>query len=428
MTADSRPHDDRQERQRTYAARYPVHIGVDAAKRFHAVVARGPAGVVLERSRVYVHREGFAGIVRELQETFPGIGPAEMLVGIEFAGHHGATFAHFLRRHGFEVHSVLAMSTKKSREAALNSRLKSDLRDARQICTLVRDGVFVRYPDLRHDIAVCKQLAMRRHRQGVERARLINRVRGTLDLLWPEFEGHFTDLDHVTPQALLQQWPNPAKLVAAKRKARRVITEVSRGQHDAAWIDTFLASAAATVGVTDCLPEREGELQATLARWAFLSEQIAATDALLVQAVDQCPEATLLRSFPGVSALCAAAIIGELGDPADFRHPNQVLKLAGLNATNEQSGEGVGVVRISKRGRPLLRRQLYLLAGRTVQRGGPYAAEGARLKDGGRRGTERCVIIARKLVPVLFRILKTGQPFSQEIFDANRRRRDPQVA
>ena len=413
--------EDRQERQRRWAGQFPVHLGVDAAKLFHAIVARGPDGAVLERAKVDVSRASFEGWWAELRVAFPGVIPAQMLVGIEFAGHHGATFAAWLRAQGCPVVSVLAMSTKKTREASFNSRLKSDLRDARQIATLVRDGTFVRFPDLRPDVAACKQLAMHRHRLGVERARLRTRAQGILDLLWPEFMAHFSGLDHVTPRALLQRWPTPAAFAQAPLRAVTTLLKgASHGQCKTTTIESLRETAATSLGLTHASAERSQELLDLLARWALLDEQIAAVEVRIVTAVAACPEATLLTSVPEISAPCAAMLVGELGHPSSFDSPRQWLKLAGLNGVTAESGLSAGVLRMSKRGRPMLRRQLYLLAGRWCQGRGLYRSEYLRLRAAGRSGTESCVILARRLVPILFAVLRDRAPFDVAHFQRHR--------
>jgi transposase len=413
--------EDRQERQRRWAGQFRLYIGVDAAKLFHAIVARGPEGAVLERAKVDVGRATFAAWWAELRATFPGITPAQMLVGIEFAGHHGSTLAAWLRAQGCTVVSVLAMSTKKTREASFNSRLKSDLRDARQIATLVRDGTFVRFPALRPDVAACKQLAMHRHRLGVERARLRTRAQGILDLAWPEFMAHFSGLDHVTPRALLQRWPTPAAFAAASlRTVTTLLKTTSRGQCKTATIQSLRASAATSLGLTDATAERSRELLDLLARWALLDEQVAAVEAQITNAVAACPEAALLTSVPEISAPCAGMLVGELGHPSSFDSPRQWLKLAGLNGVTAESGLSAGVLRLSKRGRPMLRRQLFLLAGRWCQSRGLYRSEYLRLKAAGRSGTESCVILARRLVPILFAVLRDRRPFDVAVFRQHR--------
>ena len=419
-TSPSLP-EDRQERQRRWAGQFRLHIGVDAAKLFHAIVARGPDATVLERAKVDVARVSFEAWWTELRATFPGITPAEMLIGIEFAGHHGSTLAAWLRAQGCRVVSVLAMRTKKTREASFNSRLKSDLRDARQIATLVRDGTFVRFPALRPDVAACKQLAMHRHRLAVERARLRTRAQGILDSAWPEFMAHFSGLDHVTPRALLERWPTPAAF--AKASLRAVTTQLkstSHGQCKTATIQSLRETAAMSLGLTEASAERSGELLDLLARWALLDAQVLAVEAQLTMAVAACPEATLLTSVPEISAPCAAMLVGELGHPSSFDHPRQWLKLAGLNGVRAESGLSTGVLRLSKRGRPMLRRQLYLLAGRWCQGRGLYRSEYLRLRATGRSGTECCVILARRLVPILFALLRDKQPFAVSVFQQHR--------
>ena len=413
--------DDRQERQRRWAGQFRLHIGVDAAKQFHAMVARGPDGAVLERPKVDVRREAFAAWWTGLRAAFPDVTPAQMLVGIEFAGHHGATLAAWLRAQGCTVVSVLAMSTKKTREASFNSRLKSDLRDARQIATLVRDGTVVRYPQPRPDVAVCKQLAMHRHRLGVERARLRARAQGLLDLAWPEFMAHFSGLDHATPRALLRRWPSPAAFAAAPlRSVTTLLTSVSRGQCKDATIQSLRASAETSLGLTEAGAERSQELRDLLARWALLDQQVLAVDTQITTAVAACPEATLLTSVPEISAPCAAMLVGELGHPSSFDSPRQWLKLAGLNGVTAESGLSTGVLRLSKRGRPMLRRHLYLLAGRWCQGRGLYRSEYLRLRAAGRSGTESCVILARRLVPILFALLRDRRPFDVGHFQQHR--------
>lgn len=42
----------------------------------------------------------------QLTALFPRLKPADLLIGLEFAGHHGYTFAHFLALKGYTVVTV----------------------------------------------------------------------------------------------------------------------------------------------------------------------------------------------------------------------------------------------------------------------------------------------------------------------------------
>ncbi len=101
-----------------------------------------------------------------------------MLVGLEFAGHHGFTFAHFLAQRGYVVVNVLAAHTKASKEIEDNNRRKDDAKDAAQVCKLVGDGIFVRFPFLQHPYLELRLLTVHRHRLTVEATRFKNRLLG----------------------------------------------------------------------------------------------------------------------------------------------------------------------------------------------------------------------------------------------------------
>jgi len=79
---------------------------------------------------VRVSRSGFEETDTHLRSLFPGIGPKQMLGGLEFAGHHGFTFAHFLAQRGYAVVNVLAAHTKAAKELEDNSPRKDDAKDA----------------------------------------------------------------------------------------------------------------------------------------------------------------------------------------------------------------------------------------------------------------------------------------------------------
>jgi transposase len=331
---------DRDTRQFVFASQFPVHVGIDGAKGSHTLVARGPDGIFTAPLTFPVGRAGFDAAATSLHQAFPAVQPERMLVGIEFAGHHGVSLAHDLHGRGCHVVAVLAKSAKQTRDGSLSGRNKTDRIDAKYICVTLGRGTFVRYPFLRSPIAELKPLVMARHRLTIERARLKNRIQGLLDLVWPEFAGHFSSVEKAAPQAILRRWSLPQDLLSASpRTVRAFIAAASRGKFKADWTRAFLASARTSVGLRDAPAERRLELEFALARKDLLDGQIAALVERITQQVARCPEARLLLTVPEVSAVCAATIVAELGDPATFEHPGQWLKLAGLHLEGRQSGQ-----------------------------------------------------------------------------------------
>jgi len=177
-----------------YARQFPVHVGVDTAKHFHVLVAFGPDG---RRSKPFkvVSRAAFEATHSHLRTLFPSDAPGQMLTGLEFAGHHGFTFARFLADRGYPVVNVLAAHTSRAKELEDNNPLKTDAKDAAQIAKLVSLGIFVRFPFLQSPYVELRLLSVQRHRLTVESTRFRNRLQGMLDLAWPEFLGQFSGVE-----------------------------------------------------------------------------------------------------------------------------------------------------------------------------------------------------------------------------------------
>ncbi len=311
-----------------FARTFLVHVGVDTGKRFHVLVARGPDGLRRKPLKVLVSREGFERADAELQALFPDTERSRMLIGLEFAGHHGFTFAHFLASRGYPIVNVLPAHTKRTKELEDNSPLKTDVKDAGVICKLVADGTFVRFPFLESPYAELRVLVSYRHRLAVEATRFKNRLQGLLDLAWPEFVAQVSTLAKHTPIGLLERWPLPQDLLSAhKATVRAYARKISKGKFVTERFERLYTSAQQTIALPQATAERRMEIQATLARWRLVRKQMVEAEARISELMARLSSAQALLTVPEVSAVCAATILAELGTPHDYAHPRQVLKL-----------------------------------------------------------------------------------------------------
>ncbi len=87
------------------------------------------------------------------------------------------------------------------------------------------------------------------------------------------------------------------------------------------------------------------------------------------------PEAQAVLSIPGVAPVAAAIFLGSIGDPKAYQSSRQILALAGLTLVEDSSGTRVGAVRISKEGRPLMRRLAFMLGLVAIRKKGIYRKE-----------------------------------------------------
>ncbi len=104
--------------------------------------------------------------------------------------------------------------------------------------------------------------------------------------------------------------------------------------------------------------QRPGALQRAswvLADWRHIKARKTEVETRMVALLDQLGLTELVTSIPGVSAVGAAAMLAEIGDPTRFDNARALVKHAGLCPRENASGTFTGQSRISRRGRPRLR-------------------------------------------------------------------------
>lgn len=149
-----------------------------------------------------------------------------------------------------------------------------------------------------------------------------------------------------------------------------------------------------------------------------LAEQIKATEHRIAEHIDRDPDLRgrrdLLESIPGIGAVTSAWLLAHLGDGERFSDARQVVAYAGLNPRLRESGSYRGRERISKIGDSALRAKLYLPA-LTARRSNPVLmAFAQRLSARGKPFKVMMCALMRKLLHIVWGVLKSGKPFDPE--------------
>ena len=108
-------------------------------------------------------------------------------------------------------------------------------------------------------------------------------------------------------------------------------------------------------GVIRATARRAGTRPLGAGRLAHRQARLAEVETRMVEVLDELGLTDYVTSIPGVSAVGAAAILAETGDPTRFDSPRALVKHAGLCPRENTSGTYSGRSRISRRGRPRLR-------------------------------------------------------------------------
>lgn len=149
---------------------------------------------------------------------------------------------------------------------------------------------------------------------------------------------------------------------------------------------------------------------------AFLDEQIQLTKKAIQTHIEHHEELkrmqALLVTIPGIGKLSAAKILGEIRNILDFQSARQLAAYAGLTPRNFFSGTSVHKKsRLSKTGNANLRHILYLPA-IVAKRYNPIIRTFCeRLSQSGLRPMEVIGAAMRKLLHLVYGILKSGRSF-----------------
>ena len=130
----------------------------------------------------------------------------------------------------------------------------------------------------------------------------------------------------------------------------------------------------------------------------------------------------LLCSIPGIDVTAAAAIIAEIGtDMSSFPDSQHICSWAGLSPGNNESAGKRKSVHINK-GNPYLKSMLCEVAWIMASHRKLYLS-GWYWKVKQRKGAKRATIaLARKILSIIYTMLKTGTPYNEECFEQRRLR------
>jgi transposase len=150
---------------------------------------------------------------------------------------------------------------------------------------------------------------------------------------------------------------------------------------------------------------------------SFWQRQLSQAEEAMADALDQTGMAKNLLSIKGIGVVTAASFVGEAGDLARYEDWRQLRKMAGLNLTENSSGEHKGKTGISKRGRPGLRCILYQASLILVATNPEFKALYQYLKnrrENPLKGKQALVMIACKLLRVMFTLVKENRLYDPE--------------
>ena len=148
-----------------------------------------------------------------------------------------------------------------------------------------------------------------------------------------------------------------------------------------------------------------------------LDEELAGIENRLNEKCKEIPHAENILEISGIGVRILSGILAEMGDISRFDDAKELQKLNGLGLVSCSSGKHKGETRISHRGRKRLRYWLFDAVRSAVAHGKEYQWIHAHYTT--RAGNplqkmQSLIVIACKILRVIYTMLKTGKPYVPE--------------
>ena len=388
-----------------------VVAGIDVAKRRHVAAIRYPDGRIIKPFSFTNNRQGFEKLVSRVEIAGVESGVCEILFALEATGHYGHSLQHYLLRRDRSVVGINPAHTKKVKELLDGSPEKSDTKDAIIIADLAAQGRGRPVTQLNGVYAELRRLGKLREQLMTERTRYLNRYIGLIDLVFPELAGLVYDVTGPTIRNLFKEFPTAPDIARRQfRSIRRLLWKWSIGHFNEERCRQIYEASKQSVGVREGLEAVRLQMRLILTSLCTVESQISEVEKTQTEALWQVPYAEQLLTIPEIGPVTVATILGETGDLRQYRSAEALIKLAGLNLYSLSSGTFHGRTRITRRGRPLLRRIIFLAALRMGKQGRPLAEFHDRLLERLAK-PQIAVACSRKLLRMMFAIVRDGTTY-----------------
>jgi transposase len=398
-------------------------VGIDLADIKQMVVVTDHDSKVLARKTFRCRAWDLGTALDWASRQASAKGFAGVTVACEPTGHRWRVLGQLAGQRGMPFVCVQPMLTSWARRSEDLTFDKTDEKDAVIIARLtaqlrcyVPEPVDETWGRLRH-------LGARRAQLLVESGSQVQQIRALLECVWPAAlqtaRQPFRSSTWAAAMSVVVQ-RDGGDLARTRRlgltrlesAVRREIIRRGRQRPCMRIVGMLFAALSDPAGV---ITHRHGALERVgllLGDWLETHRRLADTETRMTAVLDELRLTGLATSITGLSAIGAAAILAETGDPRRFASARALVKHAGLAPREKLSGAFIGRTKLTGQGRPGLR----LAAWRAVwgaQRANPvYAARSAYLttrEHNKLTATQAQAVIAAAILRQLHAVVTTGR-------------------
>jgi transposase len=417
-------------------------VGIDLADKKQMVVVCDHDSKVLARRTFRCKAWDLGAALDWAAERAAANGFAGVTVACEPTGHRWRVLGQLAADRSMPFVCVQPMQTSWARRSEDLTFDKTDDKDAVLIARLTAQLRCYAPEPVEETWGRLRHLGARREELITATTAQVQQIRDLLECVWPAALGTarqpFKSQTWVAAMAVVLDRDggdlDRTRRLGWARFERAVRREITKrgGQKPSLRIARNLYTALADpAGV---VAHRRGALERValvLEDWVVDWQRLVETEHRMVMVLDELELTTLVTSIPGISAVGAAAILAETGDPHRFATARALVKHAGLAPREKQSGNFTGKTRLAGKGRPRLRVAAWRAVWGTLQTNTVYAARYRHLttrEHNKLKPTQAQTVIAAAILRHLHAVITTGQAWDPRIAAGGTKRSEVTLA
>jgi len=385
-----------------------VYVGIDVAKDTHeCLIVNGDGVIVSQPFAIANNHVGFEHLFSKMESCHNDL--SDIKVGLEATGHYSDNLLAFLVSKGLTTIVINPLHTNLYRKSLSLRKTKTDRIDAHSIVTLLRTETLKPYSPMSSHIRELKSLTRYRFSLVQDLAQIKSSYARLCVILFPELEKMVPTLHLISVYTMLAELPTAETIAACHlTHLENILSASSKGRYGKDKAVEIHKAAMESIGSHS--DAKALELQQTIQRILCLEAQIEAVESKINPIIDSLQSP--IMTVPGISYRMAAIIIAETENFTNFTHAEQVLAFAGLEPSVYQSGQLTSThAKMVKRGSKYLRYALFNAAKYVCRWDPHFGAYLAKKRSEGKPYNVAVSHAAKKLVRVLFHLVKTNQSF-----------------
>ena len=374
-------------------------IGIDISKFKHDCFIATETGLVIKDSfSLDNNQEGFKkflNVLLSLDQT------QEIRIGLEATGHYGTNLKLFLHENNFSFIEFNPVLSERYRQVSSLRKTKNDKIDAKLISKMLLSYDYKTNSSISYHILKLKSLTRFRKRLVKNRTVFKERLINILDIAFPEYSKHFTQVWGKVSFYILKNYPTAKDIANINvEEVMTTIHSLSKGHYSMIKLMKLIETAKTSIGFKN--DYHVLELQLTINMIEQLDSSIDKIENEIIEIMNQYNFKT--ATIPGIGIISAASIVSEYEDFSKFQNPNQLLSFAGLEPAIYQSGTQQTYGHMVKRGSSYLRETIMNIIPYVMAYNSVFYEYYRKKKSEGKHHRVALTHLAKKLIRIIYHL------------------------